>query len=64
MTFVWMATGKELNFTDWDVGQPDNTVCNNGLGVEHCLDISKHYSPDMKWNDELCVKENNFICEF
>ncbi|XP_045479161.1 perlucin-like isoform X2 [Harmonia axyridis] len=57
-SFVWLSTGRPLNFTSWCNGQPDN-----GGKNEHCLAIQRLGVENYVWNDRSCLDEYNFICE-
>ncbi|XP_045479162.1 perlucin-like isoform X1 [Harmonia axyridis] len=57
-SFVWLSTGRPLNFTSWCNGQPDNAGKN-----EHCLEILRLGVENYVWNDRSCLSEYNFICE-
>nr|KAG5703966.1 hypothetical protein BaRGS_020563 [Batillaria attramentaria] len=49
-----LSHGRHLEFSAWGPGQPDNG------GGEHCMELNEE---DMKWNDEQCDHEKNFICQ-
>ncbi|KAL3285470.1 hypothetical protein HHI36_000002 [Cryptolaemus montrouzieri] len=57
-TFVWLSTGKGLNFTYWGNGQPDNAG-----NDENCLEIWKFDGKTYAWNDRSCMFDAHFICE-
>lgn len=56
--FVWMSTGKPVNFTSWGQGLPDNSG-----KIEHCLEIIKAGVENYFWNDRNCISDYFFICE-
>ncbi|KAK9885677.1 hypothetical protein WA026_012441 [Henosepilachna vigintioctopunctata] len=56
--FVWLSTGKHLNFTYFSAPQPDNAG-----KIEHCLEIWKLKDANYVWNDIVCSNPYNFICE-
>ncbi|XP_044749806.1 C-type lectin 37Da-like [Coccinella septempunctata] len=56
--FVWLATGKSLNYTYWSPPQPDNAG-----KIENCLEIWKLGDKHYVWNDIPCTNAYNFICE-
>lgn len=53
--FVWTNTGLRLTYTNMASGQPDNS-----LGNENCLEIRDQG----KWNDNNCLVDNHFVCQF
>ncbi|XP_029732228.1 perlucin-like [Aedes albopictus] len=59
-TFVWLATGRPVNYTNWSENNP-----NNDEGTENCVEIA--YQPytqfKWRWNDNKCDAVNNFVCE-
>ncbi|KAL3271941.1 hypothetical protein HHI36_022411 [Cryptolaemus montrouzieri] len=57
-SFIWLSTGKSLNFTYWAKFEPNN-VANN----EHCLEIWNVKVNEYIWNDRPCAESYNFICE-
>lgn len=58
--FIWHATGMKPNYTNWNVGQPDNKG-----NIEHCVHM--WYEPaknwNWKWNDSPCNNQWSFVCE-
>ncbi|KAL3271946.1 hypothetical protein HHI36_022416 [Cryptolaemus montrouzieri] len=56
--FIWLSTGKPLNFTYWSPPQPDNAGKN-----EHCVEIWKLAENNYFWNDIPCTASYYFICE-
>ncbi|XP_045479170.1 perlucin-like [Harmonia axyridis] len=54
--FVWLSTGKYLNYTNWSPPQPDNSG-----KIENCLELWK--IDRYIWNDIPCTNQYNFICE-
>ncbi|XP_044748513.1 C-type lectin 37Db-like [Coccinella septempunctata] len=57
-SFVWLSTGRSVNFTSWGAGLPDNSA-----KIEHCLEIARTGVENYYWNDRACNSEYNFICE-
>ena len=55
--WTWNSTGKELEYTNWLPGQPDNFK-----GREHCLTLRGHYYNSL-WNDYPCDMELPFVCQ-
>ena len=55
--WVWTSTGKQLNYTNWNTGQPDNYM---GRG-EHYL--HKNFVRTSKWNDVPVTTTMYAICE-
>ena len=52
-TWVWFALRKEVDFLQWERGQPNNL----GKG-QNCLEL---YKGNM--NDETCTASNNYVCQ-
>lgn len=52
--YVWIKDGSELNYTNWNPGQPDRIktalccVANSNTG---------------KWDDVTCSGQYSFVCE-
>ncbi|KAL3268579.1 hypothetical protein HHI36_007687 [Cryptolaemus montrouzieri] len=57
-SFIWLSTGKVLNFTYWAASQPDNA-----RSIEHCLEINRYLGSNYTWNDIPCTETHNFVCE-
>ncbi|XP_001647954.2 C-type lectin 37Da [Aedes aegypti] len=60
-TFVWVATGEEVTYTNWRENEP-----NNEGGNEDCIQLA--YIPALNyhwsWNDNTCAGQSlYFICE-
>ena len=49
--WIWVRTGKQVEFTAWCLGQPDNS-----LG-ENCLHLW-YDTCELKWNDNDCFNDN------
>ena len=45
-----------MNYTNWDVGQPNNAS-------ENCVALDSGYSTKAKWLDRSCNTKSNYICE-
>ncbi|KXJ67998.1 hypothetical protein RP20_CCG006736 [Aedes albopictus] len=60
-TFVWLATGRPVNYTNWSENNPDNDE-----GTENCVEIANQRYTQWKWrwNDNKCDAIQNFVCEF
>ncbi|XP_022302844.1 perlucin-like [Crassostrea virginica] len=57
--WVWISTMQKLSFTDWSPGGPSDSGSN-----EDCMEIIVgHGAPATWWNDDVCSKKANFICE-
>ena len=58
--FIWDTVDgkKQLNFTDWHLGQPDN----HGHEGEGCGHYWAHHG--LKWNDNRCRARLTYICEY
>lgn len=54
--FVWTATGKEFDFTNWAEFEP-----NNYENREHCVQIGLY--DNSTWNDVDCSLNLGYICE-
>ena len=54
-TFAWSdGTAWDETFTNWKSGQP-----NNGGDGQHCVSLRS----DQTWDDVLCSKQQQFVCE-
>ena len=49
---MWVRTGKQVEFTAWCSGQPDN----QGPIGENCLSLW-HNTCELKWNDIDCLND-------
>lgn len=57
LTFFWTSKGMEIEYSNWNPGQPENK--NNN---EHCVAVmSEKHSNGWKVRD--CNNKFNFICE-
>ncbi|XP_076087916.1 perlucin-like isoform X1 [Mytilus galloprovincialis] len=56
--WVWAPTGKDLTYTNWFPGDPDNWETG-----ENCLELSWLLGTHGTWNDQKCSIESHFICE-
>lgn len=54
--FEW-TDGSESNYTNWDVGQPDDSG-----GIESCTVVHNVRSSTMLWNDIDCEIPRGYIC--
>ena len=54
--YIWYATGRQLDFSNWSKGNPDNYK-----GLEHCAHIWDQ--TDFEWNDTVCTGKIGYICE-
>ncbi|XP_070188156.1 C-type lectin-like isoform X2 [Littorina saxatilis] len=54
-TYIWLGTNREATWTNWDDGEPNNSVSGN----EDCVALL----PDGYWNDAPCSTLLKFICE-
>lgn len=61
--YRWMGSGRNVTFTNWAPGQPDNLFYSNEQ--EDCINIfgTDRGGVGSKWNDHLCSTQLNFICE-
>ncbi|KAJ8309065.1 hypothetical protein KUTeg_013939 [Tegillarca granosa] len=58
-TWVWEPTGKNISYTNWYPGQP-----NNSDGNENCLVLTAVYKGQYgKWFDAHCDDLLYYICE-
>ena len=55
--WIWAATGEPFQHNQWITDQP-----NNQDNKQHCLELSSNGR--YLWNDDLCSRQNNFICEY
>merc|ERR1712165_505384 len=60
--FFWMANGKPVTFENWNAGEPNNFVYEDGE-EEHCLEMWDRDGKGLKWNDTPCSFSTFFICE-
>ncbi|KAB0790751.1 hypothetical protein PPYR_15656 [Photinus pyralis] len=60
--FFWMSNGRPLTFTNWNAGEPNNFVYENGE-EENCLELWNRDGKGLKWNDSPCSFETFFVCE-
>lgn len=60
--FFWLSTGRPVTYTNWNAGEPNNFVYENGE-EEHCLELWNRDGKGLKWNDTPCSFETYFICE-
>lgn len=54
--FVWEVDNTSLSYTDWYLGEPNNS--NNKKDCA-CLNSDEEY----KWNDNSCSKKFYYICD-
>ncbi|XP_034475159.1 C-type lectin 37Db [Drosophila innubila] len=54
--YTSQATGRDAEYFNWSVGQPDNIG-----GLEHCVELWRSNSFQM--NDVQCEIKLNFVCE-
>ena len=61
--FQWSSTKDNTNFSNWDVGQPDNYNGNQDCVSMYILKtvVDKENG---KWYDNPCERKQKFICEF
>ena len=55
--FYWLGTGKEMGYTCWSPGQPDNAG-----GNENCVHLWPHNN-GFAMNDWQCNQAIHYICE-
>jgi len=60
--FFWMSTGRPVTFENWNAGEPNNFVYEDGE-QEHCLEMWDRDGKGLKWNDTPCSFSTFFICE-
>jgi len=60
--FFWMANGKPITYENWNAGEPNNFVYENGE-EEHCLELWNRDGKGLRWNDTPCSFETFFVCE-
>jgi len=60
--FFWMANGKPITYENWNTGEPNNFVYENGE-AEHCLELWNRDGKGLRWNDTPCSFETFFVCE-
>jgi len=61
-SFFWMSTGKPITYENWNSGEPNNFLYENGE-KEHCLELWNRDGKGLKWNDTPCSFQTFFICE-
>ena len=54
-TSIWQHSGEKAAFTNWGPGQPDSKI-----GDLMCTHLR---SPSNQWNDVLCSRKYDYICE-
>lgn len=52
----WVASNAQLQYREWQQGEP-----NNNHGNEHCLELTRFLG--YKWTDRECNFRNAFVCE-
>ncbi|XP_013388909.1 alpha-N-acetylgalactosamine-specific lectin-like [Lingula anatina] len=57
--FMWMSTGKRLEYTKWDSKNPDNG--RKSGNEEDCVLLD--HDEDFYWNDVECHRTRGYICE-
>lgn len=55
-TWIWLASGKVIDYTNWKSGQPDHSN-------ERCLEVVQDKNKGLLWNNLDCDKKIDFICE-
>ncbi|KRT80849.1 C-type lectin, partial [Oryctes borbonicus] len=61
-SFFWMSTGRPITYTNWNAGEPNNFVYENGE-EENCLELWNRDGKGLRWNDSPCSFETYFVCE-
>ena len=56
--FVYASKNTSITWTNWDPNEPNDRY--KIYGGEDCVELRLR---DMKWNDVVCSKVNDFICE-
>lgn len=57
--WTWVSSGKELEYTNWRPGQPDN----HNSEWQHCIYLRTE-GHDHRWDDWHCHAASlNFVCE-
>ncbi|CAG0900708.1 unnamed protein product [Darwinula stevensoni] len=60
--FFWLSTGQPVTYTNWNAGEPNNFIYENGE-EEHCLELWNRDGKGLKWNDTPCSFQTYFVCE-
>lgn len=55
-SYYWVADGRRMEFTDWQVGEPKSIT-----GSENCVQMRKYV--EFKWHNANCTDLDYFICE-
>ena len=55
-TYTYASDGKSLTYTNWNIGQPNNSGNN-----EDCVFLLNQH--ELKWGDAPCSTKKFFICE-
>ena len=59
-TFRYLSSGKEVFFTKWTIGEPNNNGPGDD-GSQNCVNI--WWDNDESWDDLMCDEEIHYICE-
>ena len=57
-TFVYDSDGKDLVWTNWNTGEP-----NDWRNGEDCVRSDDRSAGKYKWNDDKCDSKYSIICE-
>lgn len=57
--FYWLSSGKDVSYSYWSPGQPDNYNYNHD--PEHC--VGTWDKTNFMWNDFSCDTKIGFLCE-
>ncbi|CAH1099004.1 unnamed protein product [Psylliodes chrysocephalus] len=60
--WIWLATGKEIKYFNWDNGEPTGNIpfVSN---YENCIQARHEGNRGFTWNDLNCHFKNYIICE-
>ncbi|XP_028128015.1 alpha-N-acetylgalactosamine-specific lectin [Diabrotica virgifera virgifera] len=57
--WVWMTTGKEVVYTNWEDDQPDNVDDEN----KEVIEATYKYDKGLLWNDRAMSEKLGVLCE-
>ncbi|CAH1099002.1 unnamed protein product [Psylliodes chrysocephalus] len=57
--WIWLSTGRNMYYTNWDQGEPNHAH----NSTENCVEVRHWGSSGFTWNDLNCQENLFFICE-